>query len=267
MRLSPRIIFLLVVAASSSSTSSAQRGKRIPEHMRRGRERGVGTSRQSSEQKCNRITTRVEICFEENSDADDVASATTRCFFGFDKMGPFDVNCTASDPARAGRNPRLTGRLRRGRRNRNNRVDRRTNNRRRKFAERMCELAAEVDNSDNEEDEEVAAADCIQDIPDISGVRMTRNETAQAAEWSRNHLNAAGSAADECEGNMDDIVGEYENGSDFLAPCHEKSIGKCFMEMKMALCTDLTTEETGDGDLGVEEYRDIVACTIGMECP
>ena len=43
----------------------------------------------------------------------------------------------------------------------------------------MCELAAEVDNSDNEEDEEVAAADCIQDIPDISGVRMTRNETAQ----------------------------------------------------------------------------------------
>ena len=55
---------------------------------------------------------------------------------------------------------------------------------------------------------------------------MERMSLPQAAEWSRNHLNAAGSAADECEGNMDDIVGEYENGSDFLAPCHEKYVSK-----------------------------------------
>ena len=42
----------------------------------------------------------------------------------------------------------------------------------------MCELAAEVD-SDNEEEEEAAAAECIEDIPDIAGFRMTRNETEQ----------------------------------------------------------------------------------------
>ena len=76
--------------------------------------------------------------------------------------------------------PRLTRRLLRGRRNRaNNRVDRRTNNHRRKFAERMCELAAEVENSDNEEDEEVAAAECIEDIPEIAGFRVTRDEIEQ----------------------------------------------------------------------------------------
>ena len=43
-----------------------------------------------------------------------------------------------------------------------------------------------------------------------------------------------------------------------------RSVGKCFMQMKMALCAELTAEETGDGELGVEEYRDIIACTIGM---
>ena len=47
-----------------------------------------------------------------------------------------------------------------------------------------------------------------------------------------------------------------------------RSIGKCFMEMKMALCTDLATREADDdGGLGVEEYRDIVTCTIDLECP
>lgn len=76
--------------------------------------------------------------------------------------------------------PRLTRRLRGGRRNHaNNRVNRRINNHRRKFDERMCELAAEVDNSDNEENEEVAAAECIEDIPDIAGFRMTRDEIVQ----------------------------------------------------------------------------------------
>ena len=40
---------------------------------------------------------RVETCFEENSEADDVTAATTRCFFGFDRMQPFNVNCTALD--------------------------------------------------------------------------------------------------------------------------------------------------------------------------
>ena len=44
----------------------------------------------------------------------------------------------------------------------------------------------------------------------------------QAAEWSRNHLDAAGDAADECEETIDAIVGEYVNGADYLAPCHEK---------------------------------------------
>ena len=40
------------------------------------------------------------------------------------------------------------------------------------------------------------------------------------------------------------------------------------MEMKMALCTDLVTREADDdGGLGVEEYRDIVTCTIDLECP
>ena len=39
------------------------------------------------------------------------------------------------------------------------------------------------------------------------------------------------------------------------------------MEIKIALCTELTTEEAGDDGLGVEEYRDIVACSIGVECP
>ena len=53
----------------------------------------------------------------------------------------------------------------------------------------------------------------------------------------------------------------------YYNPFHfSRSVGKCFMEMKMALCTELTTEEAGDGELGVEEYRDIIACTIGMEC-
>ena len=58
---------------------------------------------QSSEQICERIMNRVETCYEENSGADDVTSATTRCFFGFDRMEPFDVNCTASDPVRGSR--------------------------------------------------------------------------------------------------------------------------------------------------------------------
>ena len=124
----------------------------------------------------------------------------------------------------------------------------------------------------------------------------------QAAKWSRDHLDAAGAAADECEENIDAIVGEYVNGTDYLAACHQKwvskpelceipklifkngklifiwvifyplstlsrSIGKCFMGVKMALCTELITEEADDGDLGVEEYRDIVACAVGMECP
>ena len=71
-------------------------------------------------------------------------------------------------------------RSRGGRRNRAfNRFERRANNRKRKFAESMCELAAELDNSDNEEDEEAAAADCIEDIPDVTGYRMTRDEAEQ----------------------------------------------------------------------------------------
>ena len=117
--------------------------------------------------------------------------------------------------------------------------------------------------------------------------------SGHAAEWSRQHFNASGATGDECEENIDTIVVEYVNGTDYLAPCHAKysikfiafilqykywwqrdnnplhfsrSVGKCFMEMKMALCTELTTEEAGDGELGVEEYRDIIACTIGMEC-
>ena len=45
----------------------------------------------------------VENCYEENSDADDVTSATTRCYFKFDRMEPFDVNCTASEPDRGSR--------------------------------------------------------------------------------------------------------------------------------------------------------------------
>ena len=47
---------------------------------------------------------RVETCFEENSEADDVTSATTRCFFGPFFSTPFNVNCTAADastPVRA----------------------------------------------------------------------------------------------------------------------------------------------------------------------
>ena len=76
--------------------------------------------------------------------------------------------------------PRLNRRFRGGRRNRAfNRFERRANNRKRKFAESMCELAAELDNSDNEEDEEAAAADCIEDIPDVTGYRMTRDEAEQ----------------------------------------------------------------------------------------
>ena len=76
--------------------------------------------------------------------------------------------------------PRLNRRFRGGRRNRaSNRFERRANNRRRKFAESMCELAAELDNGDNEEDEEAAAADCIEDIPDVTGYRMTRDEAEQ----------------------------------------------------------------------------------------
>ena len=46
---------------------------------------------------------KVETCYEENSDADDVTSVTTRCFFGFDTMEPLDVNCTASEPDRGSR--------------------------------------------------------------------------------------------------------------------------------------------------------------------
>ena len=42
--------------------------------------------------------THVENCYEENSNADDVTSATTRCL-----MSPFDVNCTASEPGRGRR--------------------------------------------------------------------------------------------------------------------------------------------------------------------
>ena len=38
------------------------------------------------------------------------------------------------------------------------------------------------------------------------------------------------------------------------------------MEMKMALCTELELEDAGEDDLGIEEYRDIVACSIGLEC-
>ena len=115
--------------------------------------------------------------------------------------------------------------------------------------------------------------------------------SGQAAEWSREHFNASGATGDECEENIDTIVVEYVNGTDYLAPCHAKysikfiafilqymnangitiifsrSVGKCFMAMKMALCTELTIEETGgDGELGVDEYRDIIACTLGMEC-
>ena len=96
-------------------------------------------------------------------------------------------------------------------------------NKRRKFAEKMCELAAEVDNNgNNEEEEDVAAAGCIEDIPDIAGFQMTRDETREVAEWSRNHFDAAGETADECEENMDAIIAEYVNGTDTLAPCHEK---------------------------------------------
>ena len=54
---------------------------------------------QSIEDKCNKIMNLVESCFEENSEADDVASATTRCFFRFDRHPPLDVNCTAADPS------------------------------------------------------------------------------------------------------------------------------------------------------------------------
>merc|ERR1712027_136717 len=266
MRLSHRIVLLLVWA--SFSVSWAQRGKRVPEHLRPGDEGGIGSyRRQSLEQKCERILNRVETCYEDNSAADDITSATTRCFFGFDRLETFDVNCTALESDSGSRMPRLNRRFRGGRRNRAfNRFERRANNRKRKFAESMCELAAELDNGDNEEDEEAAAADCIEDIPDVTGYRMTRDEAEQAAEWSRQHFNASGATGDECEENIDTIVVEYVNGTDYLAPCHAKSVGKCFMEMKMALCTELTTEEAGDGELGVEEYRDIIACTIGMEC-
>ena len=71
---------------------------------------------------------------------------------------------------------RQTGRRRNGRRN-GRRVGR--VNERRKFAERICELAAEVDNEDNEDEEEAAAADCIEDIPDIAGFGLTRGQAAQ----------------------------------------------------------------------------------------
>ena len=51
---------------------------------------------------------------------------------------------------------------------------------------------------------------------------MQRMSLPQYAEWSRNHLDAAGEAADDCEENIDAIVGEYVNGTDYLAPCHAK---------------------------------------------
>ena len=46
---------------------------------------------------------KVENCYEENSDADDVTSATTRCCFGFDTWEPLYVNCTVSEPDRGSR--------------------------------------------------------------------------------------------------------------------------------------------------------------------
>ena len=46
---------------------------------------------------------KVENCYEENSDADDVTSATTRCCFGFDTWEPLYVNCTVSEPDRDSR--------------------------------------------------------------------------------------------------------------------------------------------------------------------
>ena len=52
--------------------------------------------------------------------------------------------------------------------------------------------------------------------------KMQRMSLTQYAEWSRNHLDAAGEAADDCEENIDAIVGEYVNGTDYLAPCHAK---------------------------------------------
>merc|ERR1712190_31736 len=189
------------MVGASLSVSWAQRGKRVPGHLRPGGEGGIGSyRRQSLEQKCGRILDRVESCYEDNSAADDITSATTRCFFGFDRLEPFNVNCTAMESDLGSRMPRLNRRFRGGPRNRAfNRFERRANNRRRKFAESMCELAAELDHGDNEEDEEAAAAaaDCIEDIPDITGQGMTRDEAEQAAEWSREHFNASGATGDE----------------------------------------------------------------------
>ena len=72
---------------------------------------------------------------------------------------------------RQGPRRRQTGRRRNGRVGRDNK--------RRKFAERICELAAEVDNEDDEDEEEEAAAECIEDIPDMAGSGLTRGQAAQ----------------------------------------------------------------------------------------
>ena len=44
----------------------------------------------------------------------------------------------------------------------------------------------------------------------------------QAADWSREHLDAAGETADECEENIDAVVGQYQNEEDTIAKCHKK---------------------------------------------